>query len=201
MTRDELLTVLSRLLPAQFDEVLFRARIPVAYLPGETAPQMNRAIQLIHYIEQQDDIEGLAKSVEEVVAGPQVRSSEAAVGSVSATRQPTMTTEREPTAGATMTRRRLLWLCLAEGLGTNPQALWTQVGPAHVLRDHARDRRIFYVKHNDDVADLRENSGPPDLIAKAVAAGGEVVNGQIVARIRLNVFSETEWLRFIRHNL
>ncbi len=100
-----------------------------------------------------------------------------------------------------MTRQRLLWLCESEGLGTNRQALWTQVGPADVLRDRARDPRIFYVKHNDDIADLREKSGPPDLIAKAVAAGGDVVNGQIVARIRLSLFSEAEWLRFIHHNV
>lgn len=100
-----------------------------------------------------------------------------------------------------MTRQRLLWLCESEGLGTHRQTAWTQVGPADVLRDYAPDPRIFYIKHNADVADLRESSGPPDLIAKAVAVGGNVVNGQIVARIRLSLFSEAEWLRFIRHNV
>ena len=201
MTRDELLTVLSKLLPAQFDEVVFRARIPVAYLPGGDAAQMSRTIQLIHYMEQQGDLEDLARLVEEVVAEPRARSSEPAVAPAAPTRRPTMPIGREPTTASEMTKQRLLWLCVSEGLGTNPQTTWTQVGPPDVLRDRARDPRIFYVKHNDDIADLRENSGPPDMIAQAVAAGGKVVNGQIVARIRLNLFSEAEWLRFIRHNV
>lgn len=200
MTRDELLPALSKLLPAQFEEVLFRARIPVANLPGEQAPQATRAIQLIYYMEQQGDLQGLAKSVEEVVTGPHARSREPAPVPVVPARRPAMTAGREPATGSKMTRQRLLRLCESEGLGANPQALWTQVGPREVLRDRARDPRIFYVKHNDDIADLRENLGPPDLIAKAIAAGGNVVNGQIVARIRLSLFSEAEWLRFIRHN-
>lgn len=198
MTRDELLAALSKLLPPQFEKVLFRARIPVANLPGEQAPQKTRAIQLIYYMEQQGDLQGLAQAIEEVGAEPHARSSEPDLPPVVPTRQ--MAAGREPATGSEVTRQRLLWLCESEGLGTNPQSLWTQVGPADVLRDRARDPRIFYVKHNDDVADLRENSGPPDLIAKAVAAGGNVVNGQIVARIRLSLFSEAEWLRFIRHN-
>lgn len=201
MTRDELLVALLKLLPPQFEEVLFRARIPVANLPGEQAPQKTRAIQLIYYMEQQGDLQGLAKSIEEVVAEPHTRSNEPALPPVVPTRRPSIAAGREPATGPEMTRQRLLWLCQSEGLGTNPQALWTQVGPAAVLRDRARDPRIFYVKHNDDIADLRESSGPPDLIAKAVAAGGNVVNGQIVARIRLSLFSEAEWLRFIRHNV
>jgi hypothetical protein len=200
MTRDELLAALSKLLPPQFEEVLFRARIPVANLPGEQAPQKTRAIQLIYYMEQQSDLQGLAKSIEEVRAEPHASSSEPVLPPVGPTRR-TMAAGREPATRSEITRQRLLWLCESEGLGTHPQALWTQVGPADVLRDRARDPRIFYVKHNDDVADLRENSGPPDLIAKAVAAGGNVVNGQIVARIRLSLFSEAEWLRFIRHNV
>lgn len=201
MTRDELLTALSKLLPPQFEEVLFRARVPVANLPGGEAPQKTRAIQLIYYMEQQDDLQGLAKSIEEVVTEPHARSSEPPLRPAVPTRRPPMAAGGEPPTGSKMTRQRLLWLCVSEGLGINPQALWTQVGPAAVIRDRARDPRIFYVKHNDDIADLRESSGPPDLIAKAVAAGGNVVNGQIVARIPLSLFSEAEWLRFVRHNV
>lgn len=200
MTRNELLTALQKLLPPQFDEVVFRARIPMAYLPGGETPHTTRAIQVIHYMEQQDDLEGLTRAIEEVVAERSAKVGEPAVVPTAPSR-PSVPAGREPPAGSKMTRQRLLWLCESEGLGTNPQSVWTQVGPADVLRDRARDPRIFYIKHNDDLADLRESSGPPDLIARAVADGGKVVNGQIVARIRLSLFSESEWLRFIRHNV
>ena len=51
MTRDELLTRLLRLLPAQFDVVLFRAAIPPEYLASSGAPQATRAMDAIRYVE------------------------------------------------------------------------------------------------------------------------------------------------------
>jgi hypothetical protein len=173
----------------------------VAHLPGANAPLAIRATQVLYYIEQQGDLEGLAKTIEEVVAGCHTRTSEPAAVPAAPMRRPPRAAGHKPAAGSAVTRQRLLWLCESEGLGTNAQDLWTQVGPAGVVRDRSRDSRIFYVKRNADVADLRESSGPPDLIAKAVAVGGNVVNGQIVARIPLSVFSEAEWLHFIRHNV
>ena len=70
MSRTELLTRLSQLLPSQFEEVLFRANIPAAYLPGISAPQTARAIEAIRYLENQDQLEQLARILQEVVAGP-----------------------------------------------------------------------------------------------------------------------------------
>ena len=70
MTRDDLLTRLSQLLPSQFEEVLFRARIPAAHLPGASSPQATRAIDAIRYLEQQDQLEQLARILEAVATGP-----------------------------------------------------------------------------------------------------------------------------------
>jgi WD40 repeat protein len=70
MTRDNLLTRLSQLLPSQFEEVLFRARIPTADLPGVSAPQKTRAIDAIRYLEQQNRLDQLARILDEVAPGP-----------------------------------------------------------------------------------------------------------------------------------
>ena len=69
MTRDDLLTRLSQLLPSQFEEVLFRARVPSAHLPSASAPQATRAIDAIRYLEQQNQLEQLARILEAVVTG------------------------------------------------------------------------------------------------------------------------------------
>jgi hypothetical protein len=66
MTRDELLTRLLRLLPAQFDVVLFRVRIPPEYLAGTSAPQATRATEAIRYLEQQNQLERLARILQDV---------------------------------------------------------------------------------------------------------------------------------------
>jgi hypothetical protein len=104
-------------------------------------------------------------------------------------------------SAAPMTSQRLVLLCEAEGLQTNRQANWTQIGPAGVVGHGSRDPRIFYVNHRQNIADLRRYSGPADLMAHAVESGGDIDNAKIVARIRLDLFSEAEWLRFIRHNI
>jgi hypothetical protein len=69
MTREELLTRLSELLPSQFEEVLFRAKIPAKHLPGAIAPQATRAIEAIRYVEQQNQLDQLAQIIDEVVTG------------------------------------------------------------------------------------------------------------------------------------
>lgn len=68
MTRDELLTRLLGLLPAQFDVVLFRLAIPPEYLAGTSAPQATRATEAIRYLEQQNQLERLARIIEDVAA-------------------------------------------------------------------------------------------------------------------------------------
>jgi nucleoside phosphorylase len=69
MTSNELLTRLSKLLPPQFEEVLYRAQIPLGYLPGPTASQTERAVGVMRYIEQQNQLDQLARIVQQVVTG------------------------------------------------------------------------------------------------------------------------------------
>jgi len=68
-TADDLFDLLSKLLPAQFETVLFRARVPIEYLPAATAPQADRAIATIHYFELQRRLDRLARAVQQVVTG------------------------------------------------------------------------------------------------------------------------------------
>jgi hypothetical protein len=69
MTREELMTLLSRLLPSQFEMVLFRARIPTEHLAGPGAPQAMRAMEAIRYLEQQDRLPQLAAIVQKIITG------------------------------------------------------------------------------------------------------------------------------------
>lgn len=68
MTREELLAQLTKLLPAQFEDVLFRAELPPEYLSASSAPQATRAIEVIRYLELQNRIPELAGAVEQVTA-------------------------------------------------------------------------------------------------------------------------------------
>jgi hypothetical protein len=83
MTSDELLTQLTKLLPAQFEQVLFQAKIPPEYLSTSTGPQATRAIEVIRYLEQQNRLSELARAIEAVATGqhtpskPDVRRSSA----------------------------------------------------------------------------------------------------------------------------
>lgn len=75
MTPNELLSRLSKLLPSQFEQVLYLARIPHEHLPAATAAQGLRAVEVMRYIEQQDQLDQLARIVQQVVtsggqAGP-----------------------------------------------------------------------------------------------------------------------------------
>lgn len=66
--RDGLLARLQRLLPAQFAEVVFRARVPESIISGAGAPQVERAIELIRYFEQGDRLAVLTRLLDEILA-------------------------------------------------------------------------------------------------------------------------------------
>jgi hypothetical protein len=76
MTREELLTRLSTLLSSQFDQVLYLARIPQEHLPAAAAPQASRAVELMRYVEQQNQLEPLARIVRQVITGGRPASSD-----------------------------------------------------------------------------------------------------------------------------
>jgi len=63
-----LLDALSRLLPAQFEEVVFRVGVPAHYLSSSAAPQSERAVQLLRYVEQQGRTNDLRTAIEKVSA-------------------------------------------------------------------------------------------------------------------------------------
>jgi nucleoside phosphorylase len=69
MTADDLLSLLSKLLPSQFEAVLFRAKVPVEHIPAATAPQSDRAIATIRYFELQRRLDQLARMVQDVMTG------------------------------------------------------------------------------------------------------------------------------------
>jgi riboflavin biosynthesis pyrimidine reductase len=69
MTREELLTRLSRLLPAQFEQVLYLARIPQEHIPAATAAQAMRAIDVMRYAEQLGQLDHLTRIVHQVLGG------------------------------------------------------------------------------------------------------------------------------------
>jgi hypothetical protein len=66
-TREGLLAQLTRLLPAQFEELLFRAKLPPECLSASGTPQATRAIEVIRYFEQQNRHPELAHAIEYVV--------------------------------------------------------------------------------------------------------------------------------------
>lgn len=68
MQREDLFDQLEQLLPGQFAEVVFRAGMPTAYLPCGTASQAERAIAVIYYMEQKDQLERLGRIVQQVMA-------------------------------------------------------------------------------------------------------------------------------------
>lgn len=65
MNDDALLARLSGLLPPLFEQVIFRAKIPAEHLSSTSAPQMTRAIEAIRYVQQQGQLEQLAKILED----------------------------------------------------------------------------------------------------------------------------------------
>ena len=69
MTREELLSQLYRLLPSQFEQVLYLARIPQEHLPAAATAQAMRAIELMRYVEQQNQLEQMARIVQQILIG------------------------------------------------------------------------------------------------------------------------------------
>jgi hypothetical protein len=69
MLRDDLLTRLELLLPSQFEEVLFWARVPIAHLSGGGASQAVRAMEAIRYLEQRNQLDLLAAILGQVTSG------------------------------------------------------------------------------------------------------------------------------------
>jgi hypothetical protein len=67
MIPDELLEQLTKLLPAQFDEVLFRLKLPPEHLSASSSPQATRAIEVIRALEPQNRLAELARAIEYVV--------------------------------------------------------------------------------------------------------------------------------------
>lgn len=60
-TREQLLTRLMKLPAAQFDEVVFRSGVPLAYMPGPGTPQTTRAIDLIVHLESRGSLDVLER--------------------------------------------------------------------------------------------------------------------------------------------
>lgn len=52
MRQHEIIDILNRLLPAEFDELLLRTNVPTHYLPSNAAPQASRAVALIRYFDE-----------------------------------------------------------------------------------------------------------------------------------------------------
>jgi hypothetical protein len=69
MTTDDLFDLLSKLSPAQFEAVLFRAKVPIEYLPAATAPRAERVIATIRHFEVQSRLDELARTAQQVVTG------------------------------------------------------------------------------------------------------------------------------------
>jgi nucleoside phosphorylase len=68
MTTDEMFNLLSKLLPSQFEAVLFRAKVPIEHIPAGTAPQAERAIATIRYFELHGRLDQLAQTVQQIVS-------------------------------------------------------------------------------------------------------------------------------------
>jgi formylglycine-generating enzyme required for sulfatase activity len=74
---------MERLLTSQFESVVFRTKIPIEYLPGAGASRTERAIAVIRYFEQQDQLDQLARIVHQVVIAGEQAGSRPATPSVS----------------------------------------------------------------------------------------------------------------------
>lgn len=97
--------------------------------------------------------------------------------------------------GTPMDMGQLLDLCRRNGYEFAQKAGWMQVGPPGAVGFGSRDPRIFYLSPR--YVDLRRESGPVDLVARAIADAPLVGNGQIVARVPYTLFSDAEWERFV----
>ena len=69
MNREELLSRLSKLLSWQFEQVMYLARIPQEHLPTAAVAQASRAVEMMRYVEQQNQLDQLARIVQRVIGG------------------------------------------------------------------------------------------------------------------------------------
>lgn len=67
-TATQLLQRLKDLLPAMFEEVLFKSGMRIAYLHGGNAPQVTRAIELIRHLENENQLPLLKQILDEIGA-------------------------------------------------------------------------------------------------------------------------------------
>ena len=88
----------------------------------------------------------------------------------------------------------LLELCRAAGYDISERSGWTQVGPRGSVYAGSRDPRVFYLSQR--YVDLRRESGPQDLLQRAVEEAPLAGNGQIIARVPYSLFTDSEWARF-----
>lgn len=63
---DSFFDALGRLLPAQFEEIIFRLAIPAQYLSPPTVAQSVRALEVLRYVEQQRRVEDLRAAITRV---------------------------------------------------------------------------------------------------------------------------------------
>jgi hypothetical protein len=68
--RHEAIAALQRLLPAQFEIVLFNLEVGPELLPGEAAPQASRAVALYRLVEQQNKLARLRVELERIFGRP-----------------------------------------------------------------------------------------------------------------------------------
>lgn len=66
--RDELFDALCKLLPSQFDSLLFRLNVPLALTPSGHAPQASRAAEVVRLLEQEGTrgLERLGATIKQV---------------------------------------------------------------------------------------------------------------------------------------
>jgi hypothetical protein len=95
MTRDEILDTLAALLPAQFDALVFRLAIPRAILSGAQAPQLQRAVEIITYLENASQLAAIIPLLRPAPHAPQAPAA-APPPAPHTTTSPTSTTNAPP---------------------------------------------------------------------------------------------------------
>jgi hypothetical protein len=123
MTRDELLTRLSGLLPSQFEELVFRLAIAPGQLSGTTAPQITRAIEVLRHVE---NTGGLAR-LEQLLRG----------GSTAGPTAP------GPAAAAAKPGKHTILFLAANPAGTDHRALDREARAIQIELERSGHRDLF----------------------------------------------------------
>jgi hypothetical protein len=164
MKRDELLTRLSKLLHAQFEEVVFRSSIPPQYLPGSS--QAERAIAVIRYLEPQNKLDQLARILDELADIPP-----GSAASVSGQTQPASGTAGTPAslpARESRSSHTILFMA-ANPVGTDARALGEQARAIKEALERAGRRERF-------IFETRWAAQPLDLLREMVKLKPTVVH-------------------------